>query len=69
MDDLSLAEAEKVLAEQDFQRLSKLAAANATSQQELDAAREALAGRFGESGRPSTRTRTAGSRNTRRRTA
>ncbi len=41
-DDLALAGAEKKLAEQDFQRLSKLITSNATSQQELDAAREAL---------------------------
>ncbi|MCS7466177.1 HlyD family efflux transporter periplasmic adaptor subunit [Stieleria sp. ICT_E10.1] len=39
---LALAESEKRLATQDFERLSKLAGSNATSQQELDAAREAL---------------------------
>ncbi len=39
---LDLAEAQLKLAELDFKRLSKLAEANATSQQELDHAREAL---------------------------
>lgn len=39
---LTLAEAAKRLAEQGFQRLLKLAGSNATSQQELDAAREAM---------------------------
>ncbi|QEG02873.1 Multidrug export protein EmrA [Stieleria maiorica] len=39
---LAQAEAEKRLAVQGFERLSKLAGSNATSQQELDAAREAL---------------------------
>lgn len=39
---LTVADAEKKLAEQGFQRLSKLALSNATSQQEVDAAREGL---------------------------
>ncbi|TWT71477.1 HlyD family secretion protein [Crateriforma conspicua] len=39
---LTFANAEKKLAEQGFSRLSKLAQSNATSQQEFDAAREAL---------------------------
>ncbi|WP_372898269.1 HlyD family secretion protein [Stieleria sp.] len=38
----ALAEAEKRLATQGYERLSKLAGSNATSQQEMDAAREAL---------------------------
>ena len=38
----ALAESERRLAGQDYERLSKLAGSNATSQQEMDAAREAL---------------------------
>lgn len=41
---LALAEAEKKLAGQAFERVSKLARSNATSEQELDSAREALEG-------------------------